>query len=176
MMIRHVTMRCSLTGRPRLRSFTRTFAERSYVVRNTDPENMSAEEYDRLKKHNVRIVLDNIRSANNVGSIFRTADAAAVDEVLCCGYTPSPPHKKVSKTALGAEHLVKMRQFTSTRDCIVKLKQEGVKVIALETTSKSKDHIWFEYPSNVAFVFGNEVSGIDREVRLTITRCMRSSQ
>jgi len=125
---------------------------------------MTREEYTNLEKHDIYFVLDNLRSAHNVGSIFRTADAARVKEIVICGYTCRPPHKKIAKTALGAEEYVDFRQFDSTLDAIKQLQSEGVKVVALETTSKSIDHMGYEYPEKVAFVFGNEVSGIDRDV------------
>ena len=149
-----------LSLRARRRAFT------SYVKRNTDPINLSTEKYETMKKHKIHLVLDNIRSALNVGSIFRSADAAACVEILTCGYTPHPPHKKIDKTALGAQNYVTTRHFESTRDAIMQLKREGVTVLALETTSNAESHTKYKYPmdTGVALVFGNEVSGIDTSI------------
>ena len=139
----------------------------SYVKRNTDPVDLTKEKYETLSKHKIHIVLDNIRSALNVGSIFRTGDACRVTEVVTCGYTPHPPHKKIEKTALGAENYVETRHFESTRDALIQLKHEGVTVLALETTSNARSHTQYQYPKDtggVALVFGNEVSGIDTSI------------
>ena len=150
------------------RWLTRAFCDgkgNDYVKRNTDPV-LTKETYEKMRKHNIHIVLDNIRSALNVGSIFRSADACRVAEIVTCGYTPHPPHKKIEKTALGAEHYVATRHFESTRDAIIELKKEGVTVLALETTSNAESHTQYQYPKDkgVALVFGNEVSGIDTNI------------
>ena len=135
-----------------------------YVKRNTDTE-ITKSDYQELKKYKIHIVLDNIRSALNVGSIFRTADACRVAEVVTTGYTPTPPHKKIKKTALGAEDYVDTRHFDSTKEALEQLKREGLTILALETTSNAESHTEYQYPSSgVALVLGNEVSGIDTSI------------
>lgn len=102
-------------------------------------------------------VLDNIRSANNVGSILRTAETAGVCEVICCGITPHPPHAKLSKTALGAAESVPTRYFQSTHESVKYLKEHGFTVYGMETTSRSNIYTTIEFPEKTALILGNEV-------------------
>eukprot|EP00614_Pseudopedinella_elastica_P022176 CAMPEP_0172624034 /NCGR_PEP_ID=MMETSP1068-20121228/133414_1 /TAXON_ID=35684 /ORGANISM="Pseudopedinella elastica, Strain CCMP716" /LENGTH=298 /DNA_ID=CAMNT_0013432819 /DNA_START=228 /DNA_END=1124 /DNA_ORIENTATION=- len=110
------------------------------------------------------LVLDNVRSAYNVGSILRTAETAGVTEVICCGLTPTPPHEKVAKTAFDAAETVPTRHFPSTVAALEALKADGFKIFAMETTSKSKRYTRVEFPRRVALVLGNEVTGVDHAV------------
>jgi len=109
-------------------------------------------------------VLDCIRSAHNVGSMFRTADGAGVQELLLCGYTPAPPHRHLAKTALGAVDVVPWRQCESAREAIAIVRSQGTHVLALERTDTSKP--LFDYPLRfpVAVVMGNEVDGLSQEI------------
>ncbi|GAB5353351.1 hypothetical protein AAMO2058_000029600 [Amorphochlora amoebiformis] len=115
-------------------------------------------------RHELVIVLDNVRSAFNVGQIFRTAETAAVHQVITCGITPHPPHPQINKTALGAEEYVPTRHFTSTLEAVKHLKEEGYLVVGMETTSRSKSYSNVSYPKPTALVVGNEVFGICTEV------------
>ena len=108
----------------------------------------------------ISVVLDNLRSAHNVGNIFRLAEAVAASEIVCCGYTPAPPHPKLEKTAMGAEKLVPCRTFRTAREAIDSLHREGVSVIAVETVPEASDACEFSYPFPLALVFGNEALGI----------------
>ena len=108
----------------------------------------------------VSVVLDNLRSAHNVGNIFRLAEAVSASEVICCGYTPAPPHPKLEKTAMGAEKLVPCRTFRTAREAVDRLHEEGVRVIAVETVPGAADACGFRYPLPLALVFGNEALGI----------------
>lgn len=133
--------------------------ETSFVVRSHDLR-ISDEEYARLPKRPVHIVLDRLRSAFNVGGVFRTADAARIAEVVTCGYTAHPPHPKLEKTALGTQDYVPTRHFQSAVEAILDLKAGGVPVYALETTNVSETYSAVAYPRPVALVLGNEALGV----------------
>ena len=110
-------------------------------------------------------ILDNIRSLHNVGSIFRTADGAGINKVICCGYTGTPPDRRIEKVSLGAEDFIEWEKCDSTVECCKKLKLEGFEIIALEQTDKSEDLFKAQFDSqNLAMVLGNEVDGISPEV------------
>lgn len=111
----------------------------------------------------VHVVLDNLRSAFNVGSIFRTADAGAVAHMHLCGYTAVPPNLKLQKTALGAYDYVPWTQHESTAAAIAHLQAEGIPCVAIETGEDAASHTAFDWPSPVAILFGNEVTGISAE-------------
>jgi 23S rRNA (guanosine2251-2'-O)-methyltransferase len=116
--------------------------------------------YDKLDRLPVAILLDNLRSAYNVGSFFRTADAARVDGLVLCGITSCPPHKGVIKTALGAEDAVTWEFIEDSAQAAVKLRQRGYQLATLETSLHSVDlYDWVpEFP--IALVFGNELEGV----------------
>lgn len=123
-----------------------------------------------LKKFPIILVLDNLRSAFNVGSIFRTADACGCQEVLTTGITAHPGGsgaEKVSKSALGSERLVPNRHFRSTQDALAFLKEEypNFTLIGMETTESSVEYTQFEYPpEGIVLILGNEVTGVDPDV------------
>ena len=113
------------------------------------------------------VVMDNIRSMHNVGSVFRTADAFLISGICLCGFTPQPPHRDIQKTALGATESVDWVYYENTKDAVLALKEQGYKVFAIEQTQGSISLENFKtYLSNepVAFVFGNEVEGVSDEV------------
>lgn len=113
------------------------------------------------KRHPVSLILDNIRSAYNVGSIFRTADSALADKIILCGYTPCPPHSEVLKTALGATESVPWEYYPKITDAIIAEKKAGKKVIALEITDTPRLYTELkaeDYP--MSLVLGNELSGV----------------
>ncbi|MBZ0274086.1 RNA methyltransferase [bacterium] len=119
-------------------------------------------------RHPVHIILDNIRSAFNVGSIFRTADAGLAAHIHLCGYTCHPPNAKLAKTALGAEHAVPWSRHRGAEDAIEMLSAEGVPVVAIETVHGARPYHTFDWPRPVAIVFGHEVRGVRDEV---LARC-----
>src|SRR5579863_1545736 len=123
----------------------------------------SVNEFRQAEKMPVVVVLDNIRSMHNVGSVFRTADAFLVQGICLCGYTPVPPHRDIHKTALGATETVAWRHFAATSDAIRSLKDEGYTVLAVEQTEGSMRLNELSTTGPVAVVFGNEVSGVDGE-------------
>jgi tRNA G18 (ribose-2'-O)-methylase SpoU len=112
----------------------------------------------------LHIILDNIRSAYNVGSIFRTADGIGCARMYICGISPDKTHPKVVKTALGSTESVPSQHFTSTRDAIKQMKQNGIPVFAVEISDQAVDYREVEYPEQVALVLGHETEGVKREI------------
>ncbi|HMI78204.1 MAG TPA: RNA methyltransferase [Ferruginibacter sp.] len=130
----------------------------------------SVEEFKRTEKIPVIAVLENIRSAYNVGSVFRTADAFLINAIYITGYTCVPPHKEIKKTALGAEESVDWKHFASSPEAIDSLKEEGYKVYAVEQVENSLrlQQVEFGVNEKIAVIFGNEVSGVEQS---TIELC-----
>lgn len=126
---------------------------------------LSVNEFRESEKMPVIVVLDNIRSMHNVGSVFRTADAFLVRGVYLCGYTPQPPHRDIHKTALGATETVEWRYFASTVEAVSALRDAGYAVFAVEQTAESVALQAFsmKHSGPLAVVFGNEVDGVSQE-------------
>lgn len=135
-------------------------------LHNDELNRISADEMKLAEKVPVTIVLDNIRSLNNIGSVFRTADAFLMEQIYLCGITATPPHRDIQKTALGATETVNWNHFNSTLEAIEQLKQEGYKIAAVEQTKNSTFLNDFKINQNEkwALVFGNEVNGVDQYV------------
>jgi 23S rRNA (guanosine2251-2'-O)-methyltransferase len=113
-------------------------------------------------KHNIIVILDDIRSMHNVGSVFRTCDAFAIGAVYLCGYTPQPPHRDIQKTALGATETVAWRHFATVLEAIAAAKLLGYTVYAVEQAHNSISLEQFERSGrSIALVFGNEVVGVN---------------
>ena len=121
---------------------------------------LSVNEFRQSEKMPVVVVLDNIRSMHNVGSVFRTADAFLIRGIYLCGYTPQPPHRDIHKTALGATETVEWRYFSTAEEAVRSLKEEGIPVYAVEQTDRSVSLQEFAVGGPMAVVFGNEVSGV----------------
>ncbi|MEK9158099.1 MAG: RNA methyltransferase [Patescibacteria group bacterium] len=121
-------------------------------------------------KRGIVAVLHNLRSRENVGSIFRTADGAGVSKLYLCGTTPCPPHEKISKTALGAEDSVAWEYKKQTWKVIEQLKEEGYEIVALEKTKNAENIFSFKTSNRVALVVGNEVDGISSSI---LKRCKK---
>ena len=135
-----------------------------------DLNRKSVEEFKLSVKTPVVAVLENIRSAYNVGSVFRTADAFLLEAIYLTGYTCIPPHKEIKKTALGAEESVDWRHFSNAGEAILLLKETGYKVFAVEqaVNSISLQKICAGNTQKIAFIFGNEVTGVEQS---TIEQC-----
>lgn len=130
-----------------------------------DLQRLSVSEFKTAAKWPFVVVLDNVRSMNNVGSMMRSCDAFLCQEMVLCGITGIPPHREITKTAIGAENSVGWRYQEKTIDAVKGLKSQGFTVYAIEQTSNSvflQDMTFDE--SKVAFVFGNEIDGVDAEV------------
>lgn len=116
----------------------------------------------------IYLVLDNIRSAYNVGSIFRTSDGAGSTELFLCGITPTPENPKVLKTSLGADKSVMWSYFQNTELALKHLRENSIPIYAIETDEKSQDYREFDFPNISAIILGNEKSGISEEILKTV--------
>lgn len=127
---------------------------------------MTVSEFKEAAKNPVVVVLDNIRSMHNVGSVFRTADAFLVEAICLCGYTAQPPHRDIQKTALGATETVDWLYYNATVDAIDDLKERGYSVYAIEQTAGSilLQNFKADPIQKLAVVFGNEVEGVSDEL------------
>ncbi len=126
---------------------------------------MSVAEFKEAKKNPIVVVLDNIRSMHNVGSVFRSSDAFRIEAICLCGYTPQPPHRDIQKTALGATETVNWIYFEHTNDAIKQLKEHGYSIYAVEQVEGSVSLENFNtINKKIAVIFGNEVEGVDSEV------------
>jgi 23S rRNA (guanosine2251-2'-O)-methyltransferase len=125
---------------------------------------MSVEEYKSSDKTPLIIVLDNVRSLNNIGSVFRTADCFRIEKIYLCGITAQPPHREIQKTAIGASETVGWEYHSSTLDVVNKLKTNGWSCQAIEQTEGAKMLNEFSPENKVAIVMGNEVNGVQQEV------------
>ncbi len=135
-------------------------------LKNSELNRKSLEEFKKADKYPFIIVLDNVRSLNNIGSVFRTADGFLIEGVYLCGITATPPHKDIRKTALGATDSVHWKYFNKTTDAIKQLRKDGYKVISIEQTDESI--MLNEFPvhegERYALVFGHEMKGVDQSV------------
>lgn len=138
----------------------------------------SIEDFKEQDKLPVVVVLDNVRSMHNIGSIFRTADGFAATAIYLCGITAQPPHREIEKTALGATQSVNWEYFADTVTAVHKLRSEGYKIIAIEQAQKSTMLNDFT-PSSIekyALIFGNEVNGVSDEAMQLIDACIEIPQ
>jgi 23S rRNA (guanosine2251-2'-O)-methyltransferase len=150
-------------------------------MRKLDIEEMgrlSVEAFRAADKMPFVIVLDNIRSLNNIGSFFRTADAFRAEKILLCGYTQSPPHREITRSALGAEQSVAWEKAASAVTAVKKLKADGYKVLAVEQVEGSTllQNFDPERGTSYAFVFGNEVEGVADDVLDLVDGCLEIPQ
>lgn len=139
---------------------------------------VSVEEFHKKEKLPVICILDNIRSQHNIGSIFRTADAFCVEELVLCGITATPPNREISKSALGATESVRWRYEPDSKEAALNLKKAGYKIIAIEQAEGSIQLNQFTFGNDqpVAFIFGNEVNGVDDKVMSIVDACIEIPQ
>ncbi|WP_340075361.1 RNA methyltransferase [Leptobacterium sp. I13] len=135
-------------------------------LRNEELNRLSVEAFKKSAKTPVIVILDNIRSLNNIGSVFRTADAFRVEKIYLCGITATPPHKDIHKTALGATESVDWKYVKDCSSLVKNLKTQGVETIAIEQTENAVmlDRFYPKKGKKYAIVFGNEVKGVSQEV------------
>ncbi|MDI9356655.1 MAG: TrmH family RNA methyltransferase [Chitinophagaceae bacterium] len=125
---------------------------------------LSIDDFQNKKKHPLIIILDNVRSMHNIGSIFRTADAFAIEEIILVGITASPPQKEIQKTALGATDSVKWQYFKTISEAILYIQAKGFRILVIEQTTKSTPLQHFSFPdAQYALCFGNEINGVSEE-------------
>ncbi|WP_298900352.1 RNA methyltransferase [uncultured Psychroserpens sp.] len=135
-------------------------------LKNSELDRLNIDEFKHAKKTPLIIVLDNIRSLNNIGSVFRTSDAFLVEKIYLCGITATPPHNDIRKTALGSTETVDWVYAENTLDVINMLKSENVKTISIEQAEKATMLNTFQPEMNqkYALIFGNEVKGVSQDV------------
>jgi tRNA G18 (ribose-2'-O)-methylase SpoU len=138
----------------------------SRKIPNEELDRLSVEEFKSSKKTPVLVILDNIRSLNNIGAVFRTCDAFAIEKIYLCGITAQPPHRDIRKTALGATETVEWAYKESTLQLVEELKEKGVHVLAIEQVEGSISLQDFQLTDHhkLAIVFGNEVEGVQQAV------------
>ena len=134
-------------------------------LKNKDLQRISIEEFKNSRKTPITIVLDNVRSSLNVGSVFRTADAFLIEKIILCGITPTPPNKDIRKSALGSTNSVDWEYEDNTIDAVLKLKKNNYTIIGVEQVKESIMLNNFKISEGkIAIIFGNEVDGVMNEV------------
>lgn len=135
-------------------------------LKNSELERLSIEEFKSSEKTPIIVILDNIRSLNNIGSVFRTSDAFLIQKIYLCGITAKPPHKDIHKTALGSTETVAWEYVENTLELVKKLQAEGVQIASIEQAENATMLNDFQPDpgTTYALVFGNEVKGVSQEV------------
>ena len=143
-----------------------------------DLDRLSTEQYQQVDKLPFIVVLDNVRSLNNIGSVFRTSDAFLVEEIYLCGITATPPHPDIHKTALGAEDSVKWSYYTDTVEAVDKLHSMGYTVFSIEQVkdSISLEVLQLDKTKKYAVILGNEVKGVQQTVVDKCDKCIEIPQ
>ena len=147
-------------------------------LKNAELNRKTIEEFKNSKKIPICIILDNVRSANNIGSVFRTSDAFIVDKIFLCGITATPPNKDIHKTALGSTESVSWEYFENTLHAIEKLKKDKWTIISIEQVENSitLNDFTIEPENKYAIILGNEVKGIDQAVVDACDYCIEIEQ
>ena len=135
-------------------------------------------EFRRAEKLPVVVLLENIRSMHNVGSVFRTADAFLAEAIYLCGYTPRPPHRDIHKTALGATETVVWKYIENAVEAVISLQKEGYQIIAVEQVSGSMplQRFTLKADEKIVLIFGNEVQGVSEELLEYCDACIEIPQ
>ena len=147
-------------------------------LKNNELGRISVDEFKTVKKTPIIVVLDNIRSLNNIGSVFRTSDAFLIEKIYLCGICATPPNKEIHKTALGATESVAWEYVEDTLTLIQKLKDSNIKVLAIEQAENSTklDAFYPKKDEKYAIVMGNEVKGVQQEVVNAADLCIEIPQ
>ncbi|MBL4888358.1 MAG: RNA methyltransferase [Flavobacteriaceae bacterium] len=135
-------------------------------LKNSELHRISEDEFKAIQKTPLIIILDNIRSLNNIGSVFRTADAFLIQKIYLCGITACPPHKDIHKTALGATKTIDWEYAENTLKLVESLKEKNVKLLSIEQAESTipLQEISLEPDTTYALIFGNEIKGVSQEV------------
>ncbi|MBP6977614.1 MAG: RNA methyltransferase [Bacteroidales bacterium] len=147
-------------------------------TKNAELNRLSVGDFKKAPKLPVVVVLDNVRSTHNVGSVFRTADAFRIEKIILCGITAVPPHRDIYKTALGATESVDWSYEEDTAEAVGKLKEEGYRIVAVEQADEHTylDEFRPEPAAKLALIFGHEVTGIQEEVMALADGCIEIPQ
>jgi 23S rRNA (guanosine2251-2'-O)-methyltransferase len=147
-------------------------------LKSSEISRLSIEQFKSASKIPVVIILDNIRSQNNIGSVFRSGDAFRIEALYLCGITATPPHREIHKSALGSTESVHWKYFPSALDAIHEVKKMGYKIYAVEQTDKTVmlDAFIPEFSTGMGIIFGNEVTGIDEKVIAKADECIEIPQ
>jgi 23S rRNA (guanosine2251-2'-O)-methyltransferase len=145
---------------------------------NSELERKSVEQFKVSEKSPFTVILDNVRSQSNVGSIFRTSDAFLTEAIYLCGITPVPPHREIQKTALGATESVAWKYYAKTIDAVKELREKGYVIIGIEQVDGSIElgKIKTDSGKKYALIFGNEIEGVDQEVLDLCDMCIEIPQ
>jgi tRNA G18 (ribose-2'-O)-methylase SpoU len=145
---------------------------------NKELSRKTVDQFRKSKKSPFVVVLDNVRSQSNVGSIFRTADAFAIEAIYLCGITATPPHREIQKTALGATEAVTWSYFPQTMEAVLKLKENGYHIIGVEQAegAVAPDRFTIEPDNKYALIFGHEINGVSQEVLNICDGCIEIPQ
>lgn len=141
-------------------------------------QRLSTEDFRNSEKSPISVVLENVRSMHNVGSVFRTSDAFIIDKICLCGYTPRPPHRDINKTALGATESVSWKGYDHAFDAVKELRNEGYKIYAVEQVHGSipLDQFEINVREKIALVFGNEAEGVSEQLIQQCDGCVEIPQ
>lgn len=147
-------------------------------ILNEDLDRILPDEYDKSEKLPVTIVLDNVRSINNIGSVFRTGDGFRIAKIILCGISTCPPHRDIYKTALGAEKVIPFEYFENTEEALSNLKANGNYIISVEQVENatSLPNLDLTNKSPLALVFGHEVKGVSQDVVDLSDECLEIPQ
>jgi 23S rRNA (guanosine2251-2'-O)-methyltransferase len=145
---------------------------------NKELGRQTVEQFRKSRKAPIILVLDNVRSQSNIGSIFRTADAFLIEAIYLCGITASPPHREIQKTALGATETVAWSYFPQTREAVLKLKDEGYQILGVEQAegSVALNNFSIDSSKKYALIFGHEINGVSQEVLNICDGCIEIPQ
>lgn len=147
-------------------------------LKTTELNRVGIEEFKEQEKLPVVVILDNVRSMNNVGSAFRTADGFSIEKIILCGITAQPPHREIEKTAIGATQSVAWEHVEDTVEAVKELRKNGYEIIAIEQATDSIMLNTFkpDTTKKYALIFGNEVNGVSEEVMAEIDKCIEIPQ
>lgn len=147
-------------------------------LKNSELNRISVDEYKDAEKTPFIVILDNIRSLSNIGSVFRTSDGFRIEAVYLCGITAQPPHREIQKTALGATESVDWKYYEKTTEAITALKSKGYQIFAIEQAENSYKLGDFtpDFSKKCAFIFGNEVKGVQQKVINASNGCIEIPQ
>jgi tRNA G18 (ribose-2'-O)-methylase SpoU len=145
---------------------------------NEELDRLSLEDFKKVAKVSFTIVLDNVRSQHNIGSVFRTADAFRLEKIYLCGITATPPHREIHKTALGATDSVSWEYRKKTIEAIGELREKGYQIFSVEQTEGAVmlDQVKLSKKQKYALVFGHEIRGVDQQVVDLSDRCIEIPQ